>query len=344
MSINKPNERLDDKPMIPKEASIIAVVVTYNPSFEVLSRLLVSTSSQVGRLFIVDNGSQCADGVKQLVSTILNADFTGLPQNFGIAYAQNVGIRLAYEHNAEYVLTLDQDSVPEPGMVKKLSAVFDQVQGSERIAAVGPLLLDESTSLALPFFSYRNGRKQRITPTVGGEILNVECLVSSGTLLAMRAIVEVGLLREELFISYVDVEWCLRARSHGFQVLGCCAATMTHNLGERRLKIGRYLIPLHSPLRHYYVFRSGVYMQRLSHVSTTWKRADRRQLARSFILFGFIGLPKFEEITSMFRGLKDGLLMSIQAVVRLQTTDSYREGMATSAADPQDNQPSPMLK
>jgi rhamnosyltransferase len=272
-----------------------------------------------------------------MVRTFSNAEFTSLQLNMGIAYAQNVGIGIAHTHRVDYVLTLDQDSVPGPAMVEKISAVFNQANGSERIAAVGPLLLDESTQLALPFFSFRTGRKQRITPSVGGDILNVECLVSSGTLLNMGAIAEVGLMREELFISYVDVEWCLRARSHGFQVLGCCAATMTHNLGERRLKIGRYLIPLHSPLRHYYVFRSGIYMQRLSYVSAAWKRADRRQLARSFILFSFVGLPKLQEFTSMCRGLKDGLLMNMQALMHLQTSETYREGMTSSIADYQDD-------
>jgi len=344
MNIEDRKLQEQDAKSVDETRRIIAVVVTYNPCLEKVCALLDAVFTQVFKVIVVDNGSHEVEKIRCLVNQFSDAEFIGLPSNMGIAYAQNVGIRLTYERKADYVLTLDQDSLPEPGMVKKLYAVFDQVQGSERIAAVGPLLLDESTSLALPFFSYRNGRKQRITPTVGSEILNVECLVSSGTLLAMGAIVEVGLMREELFISYVDVEWCLRARSHGFQVLGCCAATMTHNLGERRLKIGRYLIPLHSPLRHYYVFRSGIYMQRLSHVSTTWKRADRRQLARSFILFSIVGLPKFQEITSMFRGLKDGLLMSIQAAVRLQTTEQYREGMATFAADPQGNQTSPMFK
>ena len=330
-------------PSIEMVANVAAVVVTYNPSFEMLLRLLNATSTQVGRILVVDNGSNDADRVARIVSNISNAEFTGLRKNMGIAHAQNIGVLIAYRYGADFVLTLDQDSVPGHAMVEKLFAVFNQFQGSERIAAVGPLLLDESTQLALPFFSYRNGRKQRVTPSVGDEILNVECLVSSGTLLDMRAIAEVGLMREELFISYVDVEWCLRARSHGFQVLGCCAATMTHNLGERRLKIGRFLIPLHSPLRHYYVFRSGIYMQRLN-VSAVWKRADRRQLVRSFILFGIVGLPKFQEFRAMYRGLKDGLSMSIQPVMRLQATEPYRELMLSSPTDHQGNQSLPMSK
>jgi rhamnosyltransferase len=333
-----------ESPSLEKVANVAAVVVTYNPSIEMLLRLLKATSTQVGRILVVDNGSDDAERVVRMVSTISNAEFTGLRKNMGIAYAQNVGILIAYRYGVDFVLTLDQDSVPDHDMVKKLFAVFNQLQGSERIAAVGPLLLDESTQLPLPFFSYRNGRKERTIPTAGSEILNVECLVSSGTLLSMSAIVEVGLMREELFISYVDVEWCLRARSHGFQVLGCCAATMTHNLGERRLKIGRYLIPLHSPLRHYYVFRSGIYMQRLSNISAVWKRADRRQLARSFVLFGIVGLPKIQEFTAMCRGLKDGLSMSIQPAMRLQTTKSYREGVMSSPADDQSIQSSPMSK
>lgn len=334
----------EDAKSVNDAQKIMAVVVTYNPCLEKVRGLLAVVITQVFKVLIIDNGSNGVEKIQCLVSKFSGAEFIGLSSNMGIAYAQNVGIRIAKNYNADYVLTLDQDSLPSTDLVRILVATFDSARDGNRIAAVGPLLLDESTRLPLPFFSYQYGKKLRIEPKEGPDLIDVEFLVSSGTMLAMTALVEVGLMREELFISYVDVEWCLRARFHGFQVLGCCAATMLHNLGERRLKIGRYLIPLHSPLRHYYVFRSGIYMQRLSNVSTDWKRADRRQLARSFILFGIVGLPSFQEFTSMCRGLKDGLSMNIQEAMRLQTAASYLEGVASSPVDHKANQPPIMFK
>lgn len=315
----KPKEYGD--PLSGKSLNVVAVVVTHNPTLQELQRLLTATSVQVSRVIVVDNGSREFDAVARVIEKFHNTQLIGLPENMGIAHAQNVGFRTAHSQSADYILTLDQDSVPEPTMVRILTAVFQQTHGERPIAAVGPVLLDENTQLPLPFFSFQNGRKKRITPTKGNYVLEVDFLVSSGTLLATSTIIEIGLMREELFISYVDVEWCLRARSRGYKILACCAVFMTHNLGERRLKIGRFLIPLHSPLRHFYLMRSGMYMQRLSNVSVAWKRADLRQLIRSFILFSIAGLPRCQELILMCRGVKEGLRMKIEAPIYLREKD-----------------------
>lgn len=306
----------------------VAVVVTYNPSLDGLQRLLSAVSAQVAAVLVIDNGSAQAQSIQRLVSQLPNGSFNALPKNMGIAYAQNVGIREAHKRRAAYVLTLDQDSVPTSGMVRTLAEVLAGSRSEEPIAAVGPLLRDESTQLPLPFFSYRDGHKKRITPAEGAQSLDIEFLVSSGTLLSMDALARVGLMREELFIGYVDVEWCLRARSLGYRILACCATTMNHNLGERRVKIGRWVIPMHSPWRHFHLMRSGIYMQRLPHVDKTWKRADRRQLARSFVLFSLAGLPRLEEFTSMCRGVSAGLRIPIgyAPALTLQDQESATAG------------------
>jgi rhamnosyltransferase len=260
---------------------------------------------------VIDNGSLNAKEIKKVITSVHRINFISLPKNMGIAHAQNVGIKIAHELQAAFVLTLDQDSVPSVNMVSSLIAIYEKFEIRGRIAAIGPLLKDEHTELYLPFFSYSKGRKRRISPVEDNVVLDVEFLVSSGSLLAMNALKEVGLMHEALFISYVDVEWCLRAKGHGFQVLACCSTTMVHNLGDRRLKVGSWLVPLHSPLRHFYLMRSGILMQRLPHVPTYWKRADIVQLIRSFILFSAIGLPSFSELISMSRGLLAGLRLNI---------------------------------
>jgi rhamnosyltransferase len=148
-------------------------------------------------------------------------------------------------------------------------------------------------------------------------LIEVAFLVSSGSLLDMRALKEIGLMRDELFISYVDVELCLRAKALGYRIIACCAAVMEHNLGDQRLRIGRWMLPLHSPLRHFHLLRSGVYMQKLPQIPAVWKRADRRQLVRSFIVFSIVGLPRLHEFNAMLRGWIAGRRMHVQPVPTL---------------------------
>lgn len=295
---------------------VAAVVVTFNPSLDELEKLLGAVSLQVDRVLIIDNGSANACAIKALGQTRSQVTFTALGGNFGIGHAQNVGFRLARDFGASFVLTLDQDSVPSAGMVLQLIAVHQALDCGAQIAAVGPMLKDESTRLPLPLFSYANGRKTRVTPTESSGVLEVDFLVSSGTVIAMPALEAIGLMREELFIAYVDVEFCLRARAAGFRVLACCSTSMDHNLGDRRLRIGQRMIPLHSPERHFHLMRSGVYMQKLETIPAVWKRADRRQLARSLLLFSLTGLPRLQELSAMVRGLAAGFRLKIQPLVR----------------------------
>ncbi|MBC3864188.1 glycosyltransferase family 2 protein [Undibacterium jejuense] len=301
-----------------KKVVVISIIVTYNPSLEGISRVFLSLGGQVDQVFVVDNGSQNSQEVHQMVSRVTNARFFSLAKNFGIAHAQNVGIRAAHDLGATHVLTLDQDSVPSPDMVNKLLSVYTENIGSDKhIAAVGPLLRDETTGISLPFFSFSDGRKKRISPVVGTGNFDVGFLVSSGSLISMDSLVEVGLMQEQLFISYVDVEWGLRARSFGYQILGCCSTYMTHNLGERRLKIGRWLIPMHSPLRHFYLMRSGIYMQKLEHIPASFKRGDVIQLLRSFVLFSICGLPRLNEFLCMAKGVISGIKLKLVTAPRL---------------------------
>jgi len=293
------------------KSKIIALIVTYNPSHEKLIRIINLISPQVDHLIVIDNGSSNATEFSSVITCISDLTFISLSRNFGIAYAQNVGIRNARDLNAKFVLTLDQDSIPSTDMVSRLESTHINVGSSSRVAAVGPLLTDEDSKLPLPFFLYVDGRKKRFIPSVNSGVFDVEFLISSGTLISMEALEEIGLMREELFISYVDVEFCLRARAAGFRIIASSDAAMKHNLGDRRLRLGRSIIPLHSPLRHYYLMRGGIYMQKLDSVPRIWKRWDRIQLIRSFLLFSFMNFPQIDEITSMVRGIIAGLKLKV---------------------------------
>ena len=91
-------------------------------------------------------------------------------------------------------------------------------------------------------------------------VVNVDFLLSSGSLLPLSALANIGLMDESLFIDHVDTEWCFRAKAHGFQLFGVCDAVMTHALGERRKEIWflrQRVVPFHKPFRYYYMFRNS---------------------------------------------------------------------------------------
>lgn len=106
---------------------IYAVIVTYNAmQRDWIDRCLQSLQTSTVPLtpIIIDNCS--TDGTSEHVPATY-PDVIWLPQdkNLGFGQANNVGIRYALEHNADYVLLLNQDAALAPDAIEKMLAVSD---------------------------------------------------------------------------------------------------------------------------------------------------------------------------------------------------------------------------
>ena len=108
-----------------RKAPVAAIVVTFNPQIEDLRSTLKSVSSQTNHVIAIDNASANAMAIRSACAEA-GAELVGLSENFGIARAQNEGLKRARAFGAKYVLLLDQDSCPAPGMIDAL------VRGSSR--------------------------------------------------------------------------------------------------------------------------------------------------------------------------------------------------------------------
>lgn len=192
-----------------------------------------------------------------------------LEENLGVASAQNRGIERARHQGFSHVLLLDQDSVPAGDMVENLCLALDALrEEGRRVAAVGPTLCDERDGAHVHFAVRRSGLMRRYF-CCDKEITQVEYLISSGSLLPLDCIEQIGLLEDGLFIEYVDIEWCLRAQKKGFSCYGVCGARLSHNLGDTAitspLLLGRRF-QIYSPFRFYYQFRNAVTLCRRHYV------------------------------------------------------------------------------
>lgn len=295
----------------PTFQGIVAVVVTYNPDPELLSELCRLTRPQVEHIELVDNGSG-PEALAMLESICRNTEglhLNALGRNLGIGAAQNAGIATARARGADYVLLLDHDSLPAPDMVARLRAAIErQPAGSPPVAAAGPRYADErQTTNPSPFVRLEGFKRVRCECQHENELIEVEHLIASGSLIPMSVLDIVGDMDESLFIDYVDIEWCLRATDAGFRVLGVCNARMQHQLGETPIHfLGKHL-PDHSPIRHYYLIRNALLLQRMPHISLRWKLVDAWQTVMKFGFYALVATPRWPRIRMMTRGLFDGL-------------------------------------
>jgi rhamnosyltransferase len=284
---------------------VVAVIVTYEPVINILEQLLDTLNPQVASVVLVDNGSSVDLTLWNNERGKYADEMRQLGGNRGIATAQNIGIEWARNRGAQFVLLMDQDSIPAPDMVEKLlSAITEQANP----AAVGPQYLDARQKNPPPFIQVKGLRLMRHTCTAAESVVPVDYLISSGCLIPLAVLDKVGGMREDLFIDYVDIEWGLRAQHHGFQSYGVCSAHMQHSLGDHPIKFLGKNIPLHSPLRHYYHFRNAVLLYQEQWAPLNWKLVDAWRL---FLKYGFYSLfakPRTAHFRMMTLGVWHGLL------------------------------------
>lgn len=288
-------------------AQVTAVVVTFQPAAEAVAPLLAALAGQVGSVVLVDNGSRVPPVI---ADAPLPVELLQLDHNLGLAAAQNRGIAAAVASGARFVLLLDQDSLPDAGMVATLLHCHDQAAArGQRVAAVGPTVVAPDGSEA-GFVRFGSGRYEALVPSPGTDTLACDMLIASGSLIPVAVLRQVGGMAEPLFIDKVDTEWCLRAAAAGHALLGAPRARLRHRLGERLVRVwfGQWrALPQHQPFRYYYMLRNSLLLRRLPHAHAAWRKADLRQLGSIVLYFGLLSRGRLAALRMMGRGLLDGL-------------------------------------
>lgn len=289
-------------------AATCAVVAVHRPDLSVLSRLLAALCGQVGAVVVVNDTGGPVDGLDALIEHT-RSQLIDDRLNRGLAAAQNAGIGWARSHSFTHVLLSDQDSVAAPGMV---SALLDALTGAtqgDRIAAVGPVFHDPREEAASPFVRIMFPVNQKLWCEYPEQLLDCDFLISSGMLVSMAVLDEVGVMDEGLFIDNIDLEWCFRARARGYILRGVCAATMQHQLGDARrlLPFNLGQVVVHGPTRLYYMMRNRILLYRMAHVPVAWKLQDFPRLVVKLLLFSVLIGPRGLNLRFMARGILDGL-------------------------------------
>ncbi|MBL4671928.1 MAG: glycosyltransferase family 2 protein [Arenicella sp.] len=295
---------------------VLAVVVSYNPDGGMLSAALQELLKQGCDVAVIDNGSNNLNDVEDLISAIASDKLVLLSQssNRGLGAAHNIGIKQAKAGDYNYLLIMDQDSLPLEGMVDKLVVAHKAKSLVAQVSAVGVSYLNVdngSESFFVRFGALKFARHYCRDKDSDG-CIEADFLISSGSLISVQAIESIGEMDEGLFIDHVDTEWFLRARHKGYMAYGACDAVMRHGLGENTHTVsfgGRQRnVPQHKSFRYYYIFRNSIILYKRGYTSGLWKWNDIQRLAMIGVMFGLVKTPRRANAAMMLKGIWHGLL------------------------------------
>jgi len=279
------------------------VMVFYRPDADCVAR--ANRLVEAAPCVVIDNTETAQDAA--LLGLDPRIRYVANGANLGVATAINQGIELLIAQGCASAILFDQDSEPSSQLLSELPRVLsEELARGRRVALVGPAYEDARLGGVAPFVRFDWFRLQRIAP-VGNMPIEVDFLISSGSCINLDSWRSVGPMDGGLFIDFVDLEWCVRAKAKGYEVLGVPFVRLTHELGGEPIRILGRVYPGHSATRHYYMFRNAIALFGRAYVPRTWKSMELMRLPVRLAIYGLFMTPRVEHVRMAMLGVWHGL-------------------------------------
>jgi rhamnosyltransferase len=293
-----------------KEIKISIIIVTFNPEITVLESLISIIDKPNRSIVIIDNNSNLdiQSKILEIKTNHSKIIFIINDSNLGIAKAQNQGILKSIELNSEVVVFFDHDSIPESSSVENLILTYKDLNIKySKIGMIGSSYYDERYIKKNGFIRIKKLKLQRVYCEDNFNYVEADYVISSGSLIPLKTLNEIGLMKEELFVDYVDVEFGLRAKCKGYKNFGSCKSLMKHSLGDNPTQFLSKMIPSHSPRRHYYLIRNAILLYKDSIYPLNWKIVDGYRLLLKIIYYPIFLKPRLLHLKMIYFGIVDGI-------------------------------------
>ncbi len=226
------------------EKTILAGAVTFNPEISRFSECIEAVHEQVRNIYVFDNGSENIGQIEEYLKGF-NGDVKlwRNEKNAGIATALERIMKYASEQGYQWVLSMDQDSLLQPGTVDAYLEVAAEYNDAGMITC---LIKDRN------FTDVKN--ENQTDP-----VLEVEYCITSGAMTSVKAYKSTPGYDEGFFIDCVDFDFCYSLRESGFKIYRVNHTGLIHEVGhgENRRFLWKKIVIYHEkPVRIYYLARN----------------------------------------------------------------------------------------
>ena len=286
---------------VPSSSNTAAVVVLFHPEGALVARLQ-RVQTQVAMLVVISNDGEGHTRLAGLdVARLTHVQASG---NIGLAAALNQGLAKAAHHGFAWCLLLDQDTVVDDDLVSGLAEAYTACPSRSKVGVLVP--------------NYRSpGAAARLAYPSDAIWQYMETAVTSGSLVALETLRRVGGMREAFFIEGIDLEFSLRVRSAGLQLVASGRPLMTHGAGaaeERRLFGRTVLVGHHPPWRCFLQFRNLAWtLRRYGRKEPHWARVTLVSILKRFCITFLFERQRLRKAWAMLSGFTVGLVQASSA-------------------------------
>jgi rhamnosyltransferase len=277
---------------------LFAIVTAYHPD-DRLTAVVDSALADCEQVIVSDNTPA---GAASLAEKIDDPRVTVLRdgRNLGLGGALNRALAQlpapATDGTDEAVLLLDQDSVLPPGLAAGLAR---HLAADTTIGAAAPTPWDEEHEAYYSTAGRQSGIAERYT------------VITSGMLLRRSTQLATGAFREDFFVDFIDIEYCMRLRRTGARIVQDWDQRLPHIMGERREhRVGPWKVHVsHYPAwRHYWIARNSlrVNVDNIRDHPGAFLSTGRYLGQRLLGAVCFMP-PRGRQVLALARGVRDGL-------------------------------------
>ena len=283
---------------------VTSIIVIYKPNKSHFYKCLELQKKNFSKIIIVNNDP---------VLNLTNLDSKQIKvlnnkKNLGLATGFNIGIIEAIKNKAEMVALFDQDSKLSDkycsNMVKEIN---DHAKKFKKTALFSSRYYNEINHSLSNIISLHSLFLRRKNPPQSNQVFYPDYVISSGSFIPTKIFEDIGLMDDKLFITFIDIEWCLRAKAKGYEIALFNNIYFDHRLGHFRSTFFRKFYPTHDKSYMYYFFRNSFYLYFYSKIKTNWKIIDFLRNILRILFYIFIVKKGFLYIPSIFNGILDGI-------------------------------------
>ena len=216
---------------------VVVVVLNWNGREDTLRCLesLEAVEYENWETIVVDNGS--ADGsVEEIRTKHQNLVLIEAGTNLGFTGGNNVGIAWALEHEAEFVLLLNNDTMVAPDFLSALVSAGQSHPGAGVLGAKiyfwdSKRLWYAGSRWRATWAGFEHLGQGTIDNGIDFEEIQDTAYVSGCAMfLRSSAVRRIGMLDPRFFLLFEETEWCSRARAAGYQCLLVPSARVWHRV------------------------------------------------------------------------------------------------------------------